>query len=96
MGVIHLKVQARRFIISLFVQKKCIKGKKDRLSFLLIDNNARQEVSSGFRLASSKLLLCATTSDPQVYKCLGAGAIIPEQSQAGEVLRLAEGMSKVR
>lgn len=28
MGVIHLKVQARRFIISLFVQKKHIKGEK--------------------------------------------------------------------
>lgn len=68
----------------------------DRVSFLLIDNNARHEISSGFCLTSSKLLLCATTSDPQVCKCLRAGSIIPEQSQAGEVLRLAEGMSKVR
>lgn len=64
MGVIHLTVQARRFIIFLI----CIKGEK--VYFLPIDNNAWKEFSSGFRLTSSKLLPCAYTSDPQVYKCL--------------------------
>ncbi len=91
MWVICLTVQERRFIISLFVQKKAYKGKKN---FLLIDKNTR--VSLGCRLTSPKPLLRANTSDPQVYKCLWAWAIIPEQSWPGEVLRLAEGMSKVR
>lgn len=91
MGVLRLTVQDRRFIIFLFVEKKTYKGKT---LFCSLIKNTR--ISLGCGLTSSKPLLRANTSDPWVYKCLWAWAIIPEQSRAGEVLRLAEGMSKVR